>query len=283
MLRVSVVAKTDIGTVRSNNEDNFGFDTRTSAYVVSDGMGGAQAGEVASSIAVRTVLEHMSKPASDEIAGGAWAELSKQSRSLATAIRQANRSVFDFAAAQPLCAGMGATIVGVAVNGDLVTIAHVGDSRAYLFREGNLQQITEDHSFVAEQVRRGIITADEGLRSELQNVITRALGPEETVDPDIEELHAAPGDVLLLATDGLTKAVTDGELLEILKRERSLDAACNALIEAAKTNGSDDNITCMLLRVERRPWYSLVSRRKQHVPPFPDSMPAPPPAHVWGA
>lgn len=281
MLRVSVAAKTDIGTVRSNNEDNFGYDTRSSAYVVSDGMGGAQAGEVASSIAVRTVLEHMGKPATQEIAGGAWAELSPQSRSLATAIRHANRSVFDFAAAQPACAGMGATIVGAAVNGDLVTIAHVGDSRAYLFREGNLQQITEDHSFVAEQVRRGIITADEGLRSELQNVITRALGPEESVDPDIEELHAALGDVLLLATDGLTKPVGDAEILEILKRERSLDAACNALIEAAKNNGGDDNITCMLLRVERRPWYAFGSRRRQHIPPFPDTMPAAPAAHTW--
>ncbi len=280
MLRVSVAAKTDIGTVRSNNEDNFGYDTGSSAFVVSDGMGGAQAGEVASSIAVRTVLEQMAQPAGPEIAGGAWAELSPQSRALASAIRQANRSVFEFAAAQPSCAGMGATIVGAAMTGELITIAHVGDSRAYLFREGTLQQITEDHSFVAEQVRRGIITADEGLRSELQNVITRALGPEETVDPDIEELHAAPGDLLLLATDGLTKPVSDAEILEILKQQRGLEAACNALIEAAKNNGGDDNITCMLLRVERRPWYALGSRRRQHVPAFPDTMPRPA-AHTW--
>jgi protein phosphatase len=239
-------------------------------------MGGAQAGEVASSLAVRTVLEQMSKPGDGEIAGGAWAELSPQSRSLASAIRQANRSIFETATTRQSCAGMGATLVGVAVTGEQVTIAHVGDSRAYLLRDGVLQQITQDHSFVAEQVRRGILTAEEGMRSELQNVITRALGPEELVDPDIEELQARQNDLLVLVTDGLTKAVSDAEILEILKRERSLDAACSTLIEAAKTNGSDDNITCMLLRFDRRPWYWPVTRRQQHVPQVPETVAAAP-------
>jgi len=233
-------------------------------------MGGAQAGEVASSLAVRTVLEQMAKSAEQEIAGGKWAELSPQSRLLAAAIRQANREIFDMAAVQAGCAGMGATIVGAVAQGGLITVAHVGDSRAYLLRDGVLQQITEDHSFVAEQVRRGILTADEGLRSELQNVITRALGPEESVDPDIEELHVQPGDLLLLATDGLTKPVGDAEIRDILKRERSMEIACDALIAAAVANGGDDNITCMLLRVERRPWYWPLSGRKQRIPPRPE-------------
>jgi protein phosphatase len=276
MLRVSVAAKTDIGTVRSNNEDSFGFDTRCAIFVVSDGMGGARAGEVASSLAVRTVLEQMSKGKDREIAGGTWAELSPQSRSLALATRQANQSVHEWAAVNQSCAGMGATLVGVSVNGNQVTIAHVGDSRAYLLRDGVLHQITQDHSFVAEQVRRGILTAEEGMRSELQNVITRALGAEESVDPDIEELAAKPNDLLVLVTDGLTKAVTDSGILEILKREHSLDAACNALIEAAKTNGSDDNITCMLLRFDRRPWYWPVARRRQSIPRIPEAVAAAP-------
>lgn len=269
MLRVNIAANTDIGPVRSNNEDNFGYDTRSAAFVVSDGMGGAQAGEVASSIAVRTVLEIMSRPIENEIVGGQWAELSPQSRSLATAIRQANRNIFDTAANTPACSGMGATIVGASMHGDLLTIAHVGDSRAYLLRDGVLQQITEDHSFVAEQVRRGILTEEEASRSELQNVITRALGPDETVDPDINEIRAKPGDLFLIATDGLTKPVGDGQIHEILKRERSLSAACDALIAAAAANGGDDNVTCMLLRIERRPWYWPVNPRRQRIPPPP--------------
>jgi protein phosphatase len=272
MLRVSVAAKTDIGMVRSNNEDSFGFDTRSGTYVVSDGMGGAQAGEVASSLAVRTVLEQMCRPRDTEIAGGAWAELLPQSRSLASAIRHANRAVYEQAATNHSFAGMGATLVGTTITDDLITIAHVGDSRAYLLRDGVLHQITQDHSFVAEQVRRGILTAEEGMRSELQNVITRALGPEESVEPDIEELQAKQNDVLVLVTDGLTKAVSDTQIVEILKGERSLDAGCNALIEAAKINGSDDNITCMLLRFDRRPWYWPVSRRQQYVPPIPQTI-----------
>ena len=276
MLRVSVAAKTDIGTVRSNNEDSFGFDTRFATFLISDGMGGAQAGEVASSLAVRTVLEQMSKKNHGDIAGGTWAELSPQSRSLASAIRQANSSVHEWAATKQSCAGMGATLVGVAVNDVQVTIAHVGDSRAYLLRDGVLQQITQDHSFVAEQVRRGILTPEEGMHSELQNVITRALGPEESVDPDIEELHAKAGDLLVLVTDGLTKAVSDAEMLEILKREHSLDAACTVLIEAAKTNGSDDNITCMLLRFDRRRWYRPAPRRQQYIPRIPEMVAAAP-------
>ena len=150
---------------------------------------------------------------------------------------------------------MGSTIVAVLVKGNFLSIAHVGDSRIYLLRQGGIQQLTNDHSLVMEQVRRGLITREEAERSEMQNIIIRALGSEEVVEPDLDDLVAQPGDTLLLATDGLTKHVKDDRLLEIVSSARSLQAACDALIQAAKDHGGDDNITCILLRLLDEPWY----------------------------
>jgi protein phosphatase len=150
---------------------------------------------------------------------------------------------------------MGSTIVAVLLIGNELVIGHVGDSRVYLLREGELRQLTQDHSLVMEQVRRGLITREQAAESEMQNIIIRALGSEQSVQPDIEELNLMSGDTVMLATDGLTKLLRDEEIRNIVQNSDSVSAACDRLIDAAKANGGDDNITCLLLRVVEEPWH----------------------------
>lgn len=257
-LSVEVAGKSDIGCVRSNNEDNLGFDTRYGVFVVCDGMGGQAAGEVASKLGVDTMLSYFRQAASNghfpEI-GPKFDNVSERANALGSAIRLANQTIFDAAGKQSAHAGMGSTIVSVLVRGNFISIGHVGDSRIYLVRNSNIQQLTNDHSLVMEQVRRGLITKEEAEVSEMQNIIIRALGSEETVEPDLDDLIALPGDTLLLATDGLTKHVKDDRLLSLIQGASSLDKACDAMIQAAKDHGGDDNITCILVRFVERPWY----------------------------
>jgi protein phosphatase len=150
---------------------------------------------------------------------------------------------------------MGSTIVAALVRGNALVVAHVGDSRIYLVRHGEIRQLTHDHSLVAEQVRLGYITPEQAETSELQNVILRALGTEAEVQPDVEDLLAVPGDVLLMTSDGLTRHIRDQEILETITASPSLEAACARLIQTAKDRGGDDNITCLLIKMVERPWY----------------------------
>ena len=154
----------------------------------------------------------------------------------------------------PNRSGMGSTIVAVCLHGNFFSIANVGDSRIYLVRGGVIQQLTSDHSLVMEQVRRGLMTVEEAERSEMQNVIVRALGSEDIVEPDLEDHEFAPGDVLLLCTDGMSRYVKEEKMLEVLSGEDSFSEACEALIEAAKAGASDDNITCLLVRAAEQSW-----------------------------
>lgn len=153
---------------------------------------------------------------------------------------------------------MGTTIVALLLDDNFLTIAHAGDSRIYRLRGGTLEQLTQDHSLVMEQVRRGMITLEQAEKSEMQNIIIRALGSEDRVEPDVQDLIAFRDDVYLMASDGLTKLVKDEVIKEILENSRSLDAACEDLIDAAKQKGGDDNITCLLLRVIEDSWYRKV-------------------------
>ncbi len=257
-LTVEVAGKTDIGCVRTNNEDNFGYDARYGIFVVCDSMGGQAAGEVASKMGVDTVLQYFRQAATNghfpEV-GRKYDNVSERANALGSAIHLANQSIFEAAGKQSAHAGMGSTIVAVLVRGNFLSVGHVGDSRVYLIRGGNIQQLTNDHSLVMEQVRRGLITREEAERSEMQNIIIRALGSEETVEADLDDLVALPGDTLLLATDGLTKHVKDDRLLKFVLDAASLDKACDAMISAAKDHGGDDNITCMLIRFVNLPWY----------------------------
>ncbi len=256
-LNVEVAGRTDVGCVRQNNEDNFGYDTRQGIFVVCDGMGGMAAGEVASKLAVDTVLMYF-RDCTDgnyPMADAAPEGVSDRARALASAIQRANAAVHDASQSEPGRAGMGSTIVAALVKGEFFSIAHVGDSRIYLIRDGTIQQLTNDHSLVMEQVRRGLMTLAEARASDMQNIIIRALGSDKNVEPDLDDQMARPGDILLLCSDGLTRHLPDESLLELITNAPGLEQACEALVQGAKDAGGDDNITCLLLRMVREPWY----------------------------
>ena len=257
-LTVEAAGKTDVGCVRKNNEDSLGWDQRLGVYVVCDGMGGAQAGEVASKMGVDLVLDYFRKGKESGVYpafGDVPAEVSLAGKQLASAIQRANTAIFETGETKQTQQGMGTTIVAVVLRENFMTIAHAGDSRIYRLRDGVLEQLTQDHSLVAEQVRRGLITVEQAEQSDLQNIIIRALGSEEKLEPDVQDLIASCNDMYLLATDGLTKLVKPDSVKSILESSRSLDAACEDLIKAAKDKGGDDNITCLLLRIVKEHWY----------------------------
>jgi protein phosphatase len=246
---IQAAGNTDIGLVRKNNEDNFGFDLHHGIFVVCDGMGGQQAGETASQIAVDTVLDYFRRPRNVAPVNGAGFEgVSPRAVALGTAIQLANQVIHESGASNLHHAGMGSTIVAVAVEGNLFSIANLGDSRIYLIRKNNVRQLTNDHSLVMEQVRRGLMTLEEAEQSKMQNVIVRALGTDVVVEPDLADYEFHSQDVLLLCSDGLSRHVKDEKMAEAINQE-SLEQACTDLIEAAKSGGSDDNITCLLVRV----------------------------------
>ena len=257
---IDVAGKSDVGSVRKNNEDNFGYDTRYGIFVVCDGMGGQAAGEVASKMSVDAVLDYFRR---DNGNGPAimrrFEDVSDRANALGNAILKANATVYKASRqGQSEHAGMGSTIASVLLRDNFMAVGHVGDSRVYLIRNNQIQQLTNDHSLVMEQVRRGLMTLQEAERSEIQNIILRALGSEETVEPDLQDVICQADDVLLLASDGLTKLVNDKRILEIVGGAPSLPRACEQLVEAAKKQGGDDNITCLLIRLLELPWYKKI-------------------------
>ena len=257
-LTVEVAGKTDIGCVRKNNEDNLGWDQRLGLYIVCDGMGGALAGEVASKMGVELVLDYFRQGEASGIYpdfGDSPGDISPSGRHLASAIQRANAAIFEAGQAKQSQHGMGSTIVCLIIKDNFMTIAHAGDSRIYRLRDGVLEQLTQDHSLVMEQYRRGLITLEQAEQSDMQNIIIKALGSEDKVEPDVQDLIAFRNDVYLLASDGLTKLVKDDTIKNILLNSPSLGRACEDLISAAKQKGGDDNITCLLLRVLEEPWY----------------------------
>jgi serine/threonine protein phosphatase PrpC len=257
-LAVEVAGKTDIGCVRENNEDNFGYDSRHGIFVVCDGMGGQAAGEVASKMAVDVMLRYFRQAHNGNgfyTNGNSLTSPSPIAKSLAHALRLANETIFAAGESEEGRLRMGSTAVAAVVRGHSLAIGHVGDSRIYLVRQGTIQQLTQDHSLVMEQVRMGFISREEASTSAMQNVILRALGTEADVQPDVEDLIVMPGDTLLMTSDGLTREVNDDEILGTIVGSTSLQQACNRLVQAAKQHGGDDNITCLLLRIVERPWY----------------------------
>lgn len=247
-LALEFAVATDIGCKRANNEDSFGYDAALGIYAVCDGMGGMAAGEVASATAVQALLERFGAGA---IAGEAKPGTETVPERIYQAIAAANLAVRELAAASGK-EGMGTTLVCAALEDARVVrivIGNVGDSRAYFVRGGECRQITTDHSLVGEQLRHGLITPEVAAVSNLQSVITRAIGAAAKVEPDLYETEIRPGDMILLATDGLTRYVEAVEISSILSSGKDLQRICQTLIDAAKTRGGADNITCLALRV----------------------------------
>jgi len=247
-LGIEVVGRSDVGRVRVSNEDSYGFDLRHGVFVVCDGMGGHAAGEVASKIAVETVLSYF-RDHEPLAANAALANAPIGAQMLSDAVSKANENILQYAQGHASASGMGTTLVAARFDDGKFTIAHVGDSRIYLLREDTLLQLTEDHSLVMEQVRRGIMTVEEARQSTAQHIITRALGTEDDSPPDLAEFPAEPGDTLLLTTDGVLRHLEDTQIHEILRDAPSLQDACDRLIDLSLDAGGEDNATCILIRV----------------------------------
>jgi protein phosphatase len=256
-MRLKVGAATSVGRVRPLNEDAFLSDEEQGLFVVCDGMGGAAAGEVASRLAVDTIAAH----ARNGHIGKAERGFQPRTAQLRRAIESANRAIIARADADPEHAGMGTTVVGAWLGDGIVSIGHVGDSRAYLRNKDGFEAVTSDHSLVEAQVRAGIIDREQSLRSENQNILLRALGRDPDVQIDLNEVLMAAGDQLLLCSDGLTRMVTDAALGDVLTRFRGdPQGACDHLIQQANDNGGPDNITVVVVEVAGSAWSGLFGR-----------------------
>jgi serine/threonine protein phosphatase PrpC len=255
-VNIDVGARTDVGRVRSNNEDAYRIEPAIGLYVVSDGMGGEAHGEVASNLAVETIVEHCKASLEDPAItsyGEPRPDLSGLSNRLAGAVFLANRRIYELGERNLENRGMGATVVAAWIEDQRISVAHVGDSRAYLLRAGALEQLTADHSLVAEQVRQGLITPQQAESSELQNVLTRALGPHDEIGIDASEHALMPRDTLLMCTDGVSRMVTDEEIASTLMTSVSAQQAVDRLIDLANENGGVDNSTAIVIRIIPEP------------------------------
>jgi PPM family protein phosphatase len=256
----------DVGRVRTNNEDSFRIVEALNLFILSDGMGGEAHGEVASAMAVDIINKYCESEREDSgatVLDEAPTNLGSQTRRLKNAVTQANFQIFQAAQKNPEQRGMGATITALWLKDTALSIAHVGDSRAYLLRSGNLQQLTNDHSLVAEQVRRGLITPQQAEESDMQSVLLRALGAHPDVEIDTDEVEIMPRDVLLLCSDGLTRMVTEPEIAGALQAETVPSAAAERLIALANENGGIDNVTVIVVRFEddaNKGWFSWMRR-----------------------
>ena len=250
--KLRCVGATDTGRVREHNEDTIGTDPDVGLVVLADGMGGYKSGEVASGIAVRTLLglikeavELQDLTVTDQGTG-----LSRPGILLRDAIQRANKIIYQTARTQPNCEGMGTTVVAGLFFDDKFTIAHVGDSRMYRLRDNRLEQVTQDHSLMQELVSRGFYTPEEAARAAAKNFVTRALGVEPTVEVEITEMPVVKDDLFLLCSDGLSDMVEDDDIqLTISTFGANLETLAKQLVLLSNENGGRDNISVVLARV----------------------------------
>ncbi|MBX3643298.1 MAG: Stp1/IreP family PP2C-type Ser/Thr phosphatase [Rubrivivax sp.] len=237
----------DTGRARTNNEDSVSLDPSVALAVLADGMGGYNAGEVASNMAttfIRTELGRWLREAGDD------ATDTEVRRAMDICVDNANRAIFNAANSNPQYAGMGTTLVVAVFRGQRLLVGHVGDSRAYRLRAGRLQQITRDHSLLQEQIDAGLITPEQAAFSANKNLVTRAVGVEDTVLLETHLHEVQPGDVVLMCSDGLSDMLDDTSIAQVLQMHDSLAAAGAALIESANDAGGKDNISLILVRAE---------------------------------
>ena len=250
--KLQCVGMTDTGRVREHNEDTIAWDSNIGLLVLADGMGGYNAGEVASGIAVKTIVnlvreavEHEDLTIADPVTG-----MSRVAIILRDAITRANKIIFQTARTQPNCEGMGTTVVGALFYNNRVTVAHVGDSRMYRMRGAGFEQVTLDHSLLQELVDRGFYSPEEAQRAANKNYVTRALGVEAAVEVEIQEHPAQRGDIYVVCSDGLSDMVEDDDIqLTINTFGANLDTVAKHLVQLANDNGGKDNISVLLAQV----------------------------------
>lgn len=249
-MHVVCAARTDVGLIRSGNEDNYIMVPERGVFVVADGMGGHAGGGTASRLAVETIqatVRHAKEAEADLFGSGLGVEESGLPDVLRQAVEEACAVIFRTAQGNPDLAGMGTTVTTALVDGRVAYVAHVGDSRLYLLREGRIYQVSEDHSLVNEQLKAGAISPDEARNSRFKNIITRSVGFEQSVQVDLVGLDLEPEDVLVLCCDGLSNLVEDEEILHVVE-ESSVDLAPGRLVALANDRGGDDNITVIVVK-----------------------------------
>ena len=252
-MRVRFAGETDVGMKRTHNEDNLYLPDEERLVMVADGMGGHAAGDLASKLAVETVLGFFHSTAEDPKI--TWPFMIDRDNRLdenrlVTGIKLANLKIFEMAQRDTRSRGMGTTLVSCLFCDDQVLVAHVGDSRVYLIRDGKIRQVTEDHSLLNDYIKMKRIAPEDVDRFPHKNVIVRALGMKETVAVDIVKEEPHIGDVYLLCSDGLSGMVDGPEMAKVLMTEKDLDRCCERLVEMANANGGVDNITVALARLE---------------------------------
>jgi protein phosphatase len=253
-VRITCEAVSDVGRKRKGNEDALILNEDQKLYVVADGMGGHAAGEVASRVAVEAIAEFVALTGGNqEITWpfGLDDSISYEGNRLKTAVRHANSRVLEATRESAEYEGMATTVAAVLVDGETANLAHVGDSRIYLYHGGTIEQLTRDHSWVNEQIETGAISPEQARSHPLRNVVTRALGGRADLLVDIQSRRMAPGDILLLCSDGLTTMVHDAEIARILgEAGGDVQKAAAALVREANDKGGEDNITVLLLKFE---------------------------------
>ena len=264
--KLEIFGVTDVGRKRTHNEDSIGSDQALGLAVLADGMGGYKAGEVASAIAVNLIMEEVREGLKGARTGEIDEEsgYSRETLVIKAAIEKANTTIYQTAQSQPQCAGMGTTLVAAAFYDDRMTIAHIGDSRLYRFRQGVFEQVTSDHSLLQELIDKGFYTPEEAKKSLNKNLVTRAMGIELNVAPDLQEEVAMPGDIYLMCSDGLSDLVEDEEIESTLKAYGDdLETSARRLVQMANDKGGKDNISVILARTlkpftAKKTWYSKV-------------------------
>jgi len=250
-MKIAYQALTDVGRRRKGNEDSLVVNADQRLFVVADGMGGHAAGEVASKVAVDAINEFVCLTGGDEEITwpfGLDEAISYDGNRLKTALRYANGKVLDAARGRAEYENMATTVAAVLVDGSTANMAHVGDSRIYLWRGGQLSQLTSDHSWVNEQLQSGVLSADQARGHPLRNVVTRALGGKPDLQVDVQSVAMQPGDVLLICSDGLTTMVTDDEIAQILSDSGgNIEKGAQDLVAGANEGGGEDNISVVLI------------------------------------
>lgn len=251
-MKVVSAGLTDVGRKRLHNEDSYLIDDELQLYVVADGMGGHAGGGTASRLAVETIDRELRKTRDGKenpFAVSAVLQESPMPEAVRGAVERACMAIFGAAQEDPRLAGMGTTVIALVVKDDAAFFAHVGDSRAYLIRGDLIQQISEDHSLVNEQIKAGMITAEEAKHSRYKNIITRSVGFEEEVQVDVMGLLTEPGDTFILCSDGLANMLEDRELLDTVHSSR-LEEIPRKLVDLANERGGDDNITVIVVQTQ---------------------------------
>jgi protein phosphatase len=239
-------AKTDPGRARDNNEDSVAFDQATCTAILADGMGGYNAGEIASGMATAFIKSELSRWLTEAGTGARGKEVR---RAMEICVDNANLSIYNSANSNAHYAGMGTTLVVGVFRDDTFLLGHIGDSRCYRMRGGVLEQITKDHSLLQEQIDAGLITLEQASTSSIKNLVTRALGVEEAVLLEVNEFPVEAGDLYLMCSDGLSDMVDDAAIAKIVSTDAELETKAGQLIDAANANGGRDNISVMMVEV----------------------------------